>query len=523
MFFVFISFISSSAFVPYTTKESLLLVPMNITQVRDIINEIPMLVVLIHDPLSPNSVKARKNLMDSIPLFQFDLIFAELDAQNSSALLDQLGGTAPHILFYTNSTLWGHYPFPSSETTLLYLLNLFAEGPRTPVTDTVSFYRSLGTSYYSLLYPVSEKIKAHNIHRYVSSKIGFVDLIPFSPQFNKVLDPDYFYFFRTEDLYLTKIHKDNVSITKIISSTKPLFKRILPEDFISNTNLTFAISVNGLTSNIVDILEEVATLFPDIVVGFVERPLHNFLNFSTSGTIDRIPCVSILNTTARKYYKIPQIINDKIYNNDKTVVNDISSFLSNLSEPVSISEPLERIPNKSNVTKLVGLNHDEFVLNNNIDSIVLYYSRNTPITKQFIRIFSETADLFIENKISSDQIQFGMINTTCNSASFPLMPVQPHIEIYPKGNKTDSYEFFGQANVHAIVRFIKDHSSCDIPIIPRNSTEKEDNTEVLQIFSEIPSLNDNERKKAEQRLTILASRLNLNLTNAFHMNENDDL
>ncbi|KAK8887060.1 hypothetical protein M9Y10_038096 [Tritrichomonas musculus] len=522
MIFILISFITSSTFVPYTTSESLLLVPMNMTQILEVIKELPMLVVLLHDPLSPKSIKCRQNLIDSIPIFQFDLVFAELDARNSTTLLDQLDATAPHILFYTNGTLWGHYSFPSSETTLLYLLNLFAEGTNPPIADNTSLYKSLGTSYYSLIYPANEKIKAHNIHRYVSSKIGFVDLIPFNLQ-SKTFDPDYFYFFRIEDLFLSKIHKDDVTITNIISCAKPLFKSIAPEDFISNTNLTFAISVNGLTSNVVDILEKVALSFPDIVVGFAEKPLHNFLNFSTSGTLGKIPCISVLNTTARKFYTIPQIINDKLHNNDQTIIDDITNFLSNLPEPVSISEPIKSNSFQSNVTKLVGMNHDDFVLNNDFDSIVLYYSRNTPITRQFIRIFSETADFLIENNVSSDQIRFGMINTTCNAASFPLMPVQPHIEIYPKENKTDSYEYFGQANIQAIIRFIKDHASCNIPIIPRNSTEKEDNTEIYQIYSEIQSLNEKERKKAERRLEVLAAKLKLNLTDSFYQEERNDL
>ncbi|OHT08852.1 hypothetical protein TRFO_22519 [Tritrichomonas foetus] len=511
MFFFLFSLIFSADFVPYVTSESLLLIPMNLTQISEIINEVQLLVVFIHHPFSQKSINARRNLMEAIPLFQNELIFTEVDARNATSLLDNLGVSAPHIMFYTNGTLWGHYYFPYSETALLYLLNMFANGPRPAISDRTSLYKSLGGSYFTMLYPLNDTINAQNLNRFASSHTGFIDLVPFSLSNNAGLDPNSYYLFRIEDLEMQKVDSN---IASLVNATKPLFKRIAPEDFISNRKLTFAISEYSLTSKIVDVLEKVAISFPEIVVGFVDRALHDFVNFSVSGTIDEIPCISLMNTTARKYYQIPHELNDKLRNGDNSIFDDIKTFLTDLPDPISMSEPL---PTKEsgndaqsqNTVKLVGLNHDDFILNHDFDSVVLYYSRNTPITHQFIRNFQATADLFATNNLL-DRIKFGFINTTCNSANFPLMPVQPHIEIYPKNG--NNWEYFGQANVNAITRFIKEHATEKVDIETPEATDKEDSTELLQIYSEIKSLNDAEKERAQIRLERLAGKLGVNLT-----------
>ena len=446
--------------------------------------------------------------MNAIPLFSHQIVFTEVDARNATALMDQLGVSAPHLCFYANATLWGHYRFPDSETSLLYLINMFTNGPHAVVYDNESLHKALGAAYYTLLYPLNDTINAQNLHRFASSHIGFIDLVPFSQNNSCNLDPSQYYLFRIEDLYLTKVGKN---ITSIIEAASPLFKRISPSDFIRNTKLTFVISIHSLTSYIVNILENVSTTFKDsdFVVGFADSQLHDFMNFSVSGSIDEFPCISLLNTTARQYYNIPHSINEKLRNNDETVINDILAFLSNLPFPISISEPLSNIRSDSNVTYLVGSTHDEFIRDNSSNSIILYYSRNTPTTRQFIKVFQATAYIFAQYGLIN-QIKFGMINTSCNSASFPLMPVQPHIEIYPKYG--ENWEYFGQANTNSITIFIKDHTDIKIEINTQEPTMKEYNTELLQIYSEYKSFNQKEKRKAEQRLEFLADKLGLNLT-----------
>lgn len=518
-----VSVVLSAEFVPYINMESLLLIPMNLTKTADIIHKVPYAIVFIHDPFMGASVDAREKLLKAIPLFQQDLVFIQLDSETASPLQTQLDISPPRLLFYANGTLWSHYSFPYSETVLLSLLYMIQHGTQSIVSNSNDLYKSLGRSYYSLLYPVADKNEALTMHRFASTKCGYIDLIPFSNDFNRSspndiqLDSDNFYLFRTEDVYLKPIPKKDADYATVIQSARPIFKKILPNNIISNTNLTFAISVDHLTSLVVDILENVGTAFPNILVGFAEPLLHSFLNQTTSGSIKKIPSISLLNTTSKVFYPIPDEINDKLYNSDKTVINEILSFLSNLPDPIAISESTdvtEKSLETSNVTQLVGSNYDSFIAETQSDIVVLYYSRDTPMTQQFIEIFTQTANFFISNGITTNQVRFAAINVSCNSAFFPLMPVLPHMELFPKLNKTDNYEYFGQANINAIVRFVKRYSTTRVSLETPESTLSEDNIELYQIISELPSFKGESRRKSILRLEELTnqSKLNVNIT-----------
>lgn len=502
----FFSLISCGQFIPPVTQESFLLFKVNITGLSKLVTTVPRVVAFIHDKNSPVSQAAHQKLVDSISLFSDELIFVEIPIENATELVQPLGVSAPHLFLYTNSTLWLHCRFPFSETAYLYLMNLFADGQRTPVCDIQELYGSLGTSYYSLVYPGNKNIDAANLHRFASSKIGFVDMIPYSTKSAAKLglENGKFYLFRIEDFNLVQI---NETIEGIIEKTTPVFKRFSANDFLVQDKLIFGVVIDRLTNLVADILENVGKNYENLTIGFIDKSLHDFINISLGGIINSTPTIILYNCTSHKYYDIPNEIIEMLKQNDVNVISKIMQYLSNLPEPVSPSEPIPTT-NPYNFTKLVGLTHDKFMNDPEYDTVILYVSQESPVSARFIRLVNETSTLLKDKNITN--IKFGIINTTLNSASFPDLPVLPYIVLFPATNKTDRRIYFGQSEKNDFLRYLKRHTSVPIDMdLPCSTIDYQ--RELIQIYLIVNSLRGDDITQAIARLYEISKELNINI------------
>ena len=510
LFSFLISFIKCGQFVPLVPEETMMLFKLNTTELAKLIEEAPRVVVLLHDPSNSQSYKAREALADSINLFRDYLIFAQINSNEGESIINLLNISAPHILFYLNGSLWTHCNFPASETALLFMLNLFAEGERNPITTETQFLKSLGTSYFSLLYPQEERNESSHAHRFATALAGFIDLIPFTKKFADSFGLNYsqMYLFRLEDVSLIPV-SDNV--TEILAATHPDFKRINPEDFSSDLGLVLGAVVNKVTPNTVNFLESVSEVKNDnITIGFIDRPLHQIANITNGGSIQRIPSIVLFSNIKREYYSIPDEINQNFYEG-KTLeaAEKIKKYLNNLPKPL---EPSEEIPTSQtgDIIKIVGKTHDSFALDPSKDSLIMYVSVNNIQTQKFYRVFQEVANEYLSSP-ENDKIQFGVINATLNSATFPSMAVLPHIEIYPSRNKTDHMTFYGQSTRDEYVRFINENGSFDYSVKAPEATKNDLSLEIVQIYACIRTIDDEARRKANNRLMEIAPKVGISL------------
>jgi hypothetical protein len=189
---------------------------------------------------------------------------------------------------------------------------------------------------------------------------------------------------------------------------------------------------------------------------------------------------------------IPDEFNRLLRKEDSGIMDKIGPFL--VSPPAEILASEE--PSETDKLKLVGKTHDAFVNNPGYDAVVLYTSSNETDTIRAIRLFRAAA----LNFAGDDTIRFGVINVTINSATFPMMPLLPHIEIWPVVNKSDHRTFYGRHYRDGLERFIQKYGSpkrkMAVPPTPRN----EEMFEALKIFSVIDALTGEGHRKANERL-----------------------
>jgi hypothetical protein len=481
----------------------MMLFTMNMTGITKLIEDAPRVVVFLHDRTNDHSIRARSHLADAIDIFKDSLIFVQLNEKDGEALIEKLKISAPHILFYNNGSLWTHCNFPVSETALLYMLNLFSEGPRNSVSSEIDLLRALGTSHFSLLYPQNERNSSTYVHRFATSLVGFVDLVPFTAKLARDfgLNESQMYLFRLEDVALIPVG-DN--LTEIIKATSPDFKSIGPSDFTNAMGLVLGTVINKMTPETVTFLEKMSEEKKEnLTVGFISRPLHGVANITNGGSIKSVPSLVLFSNEEREYYQIPDEINNNFAKgNAEEAVKQVKDFLNNLPTPLSPSEK-EPETQTGNTTYLVGTTHDNFVLDNNTDSVVLYVSTSNLQTNKHTRIFTEVANEFAASNFNN-KIKFGIINATVNAADYPTMPVLPHIEIFPARNKSDCRTYYGQALRDDLVRFIKKYGSNKYDVAVPEATRNDISLELVQIYIELRSTDDDHRAKAEERIAEIA-------------------
>ena len=509
MFFsLFFSFVLSGLYVPVVPEESFLLVRLNTTQAVEVIQNTPKVILFVHDHTNKASVRAKRSLTDAIYLFKEYLVFIEMSAKDAEPLIEKLDISTPHILYYSNGSLTTHCNFPASETALLYMFDLFASGERAPINTETQFLKSLGTSYYTLLFPRGEINHSSHAHQYASSLAGFIDLFPFTPSFAHTfgLNESQMYLFRLEDVSLVPV---NDNITEILEATLPDFKRISPNDFSSDLGLILGVVVNKVTTDTVEFLETFSEgRNKNMTIGFIDRPLHSVTNATNGGTIKQIPSIVLFSTAERYYYPIPDEINKDLYEGKPIdAATKLKEYLKDLPAPISPSEepPTEQT---GNIFTLVGKTHDAFAADPSKDSIIMYVSPMNLQTQKFKRIFQEVANEYLATE-NADKIQFGYINVTRNAADYPYIPVFPHFELYPARNKSDHRTFYGQATRDEYVRFINKYSSCDYGIEAPEPTQNDISLEVVQIYAFLRTMDDDSFTKANERLHEIIPKLGM--------------
>jgi len=476
------------------------------TETASLMEKVPKLVVFLHDSGNSRSNKCYQMLSDSVTLFSGDLIFVVLSSNKAPELSERIGATAPRLLFYFNSTLWSHFDFPSSETTLLYMLHLFAFGRRLCVHSNKELHMALGSSPYSLLYPDNMIGEAVSVHRHASSLIGFLDLVSFSKALSEELGLNYstLYLFRLDDVKLLPI---STNVTEVALLSRPDFSRITPDDFNSGTGLVFGIVLKSMTEFHVKVLDFVSHMGLNLSICYIDPPYHDITNMTVGGSIVTVPSFVLFSNIKRLYYPIPKSLSTMLIDENLKVFDHLESFLKLLPEACLPSEN-ETSSNDPYIKRLIGKNHDDFVFNQNTDSFIMYESINSMQTKRFYRVFSSIAK---EIKESGSSIRFGVINVTANAAQYPSLPSLPHFEFYPYKNISNEQTFYGQSTREDFIRFVKKYSSDPVSIIVPEATPKELSLELIQIYVDLPHLNDIEASKADFRLRELAPVLGVDI------------
>ena len=469
------------------------------------VNQGARVLVFIPAPDSGLSQTFRANLMKVIPLFSNEIVFVEMSEEDAAPLLGT-EASAPRVILYVNGTVWTHFSPPFSEMAILSMLNVIAFGPSSPVSTRKELYQALGYSYYSLLYPASDAILASNIQRFASVHAGFIDLVPFSRHHaaEMGLKPDSFYLFRLEDVSLVEVEKNE---TSVIQNLEPVFLSLKPSDLTRQNGLVFGISVSQLTLEISSVLESVALKYPNMTVGFINKPLIGTVNVSVGGTLEETPSIALFDPGKRAYYPIPHELNVLLKSGN--CQEKILEFLDHLPEPIELSEDIPTSQDKF-YSVLVGKTFNDFVDDGAFDSVVMFVTQDAKVIRRNMRIFNAVAKLFKSANIVN--VRFGVINITTNSGHFPFMRAMPHIEIYPAKNKSNHRGFYSHLSRDNIIRFTKKYADNPVTIEVPDPLSSDLLTELVTLYAEAQYMPRGEVVKARERVEEIVPLLGINLT-----------
>lgn len=246
------------------------------------------------------------------------------------------------------------------------------------------------------------------------------------------------------------------------------------------------------------------------IVRYAYSPIHDFINISNGNTLKEVPCLAVFHHINRTYSLVPDEINLMIKSRNSSTAEAIVSYLKSDRKQIQPSEPsvsdyIHRVP-----VPLVGTNHDSFVVNESFDSVVLYVAEISAMSIQFLKMFIGLAYQFDQSNIH--QIKFGVINVTSNAANFPIIPVFPHIHIYPSTNKSNDRIYFSQHSKNSLLCYLKRYASVDIPFKCFEETRHELTSEIFQIYADIQFLDEFGKIKANERINEIAPLIDFNTT-----------
>jgi hypothetical protein len=345
-------------------------------------------------------------------------------------------------------------------------------------------------------------VTAQNLHRFAGAFLGFVDLIPFSSQRAAALglEPKQYYLFRLEDFALVPVQP---LLPDLISNMAPNFEHLTPREVSHSRRTIFGITVDLMTEDVVETLAFLGSLKLNWSVGYLQSPLHNFVNISIGGTLEKSPSFAIFNPVNRTFAPVSPELNAMLRNGSSDLFPALKSFLADLPPFRKVSQKVPVAQNRT-VIELVGRTYREFV-NTDQDVIVLYTGAQTLEIKRWFRLLQKVSEKLEGAGISS--LKLGAINMTANTVPFPEILSTPQLELFPAGHKDRHHTFYGRCDVAALLRFIKRYASARIGVDVPEMTEREVKFEQMQIAGVIDSLGVAERLQAFQRLSELKETL----------------
>lgn len=178
---------------------------------------------------------------------------------------------------------------------------------------------------------------------------------------------------------------------------------------------------------------------------------------------EQFPLFAIHDLNYNLKYGLPQLSEEE-YNaltelqtlDREEITQLVDDFVNGKAQPIVKSEEVPTVQH-SNVTKIVGSNHDEMVHNESKDVIVRYHASWDAQSKKLEPIYYDIADMFARDEETRDKIVFLDVDAAANDIiSFPVTGF-PTIVIYPAGSHDKPIVHVGARVRSNILLFIKEN------------------------------------------------------------------
>ncbi|SMN21398.1 similar to Saccharomyces cerevisiae YDR518W EUG1 Protein disulfide isomerase of the endoplasmic reticulum lumen, function overlaps with that of Pdi1p [Maudiozyma saulgeensis] len=170
----------------------------------------------------------------------------------------------------------------------------------------------------------------------------------------------------------------------------------------------------------------------------------------------------------------------------------VETFMDGTAVPVVKSE---EIPTEQhgNVTKVVGLNHDDMVRDPKRDVVVRYFASWCAQSRKLEPIYNGIADMFAGDDETKDKITFLDVDASANDIlSFPVTGF-PTIVIYPAGSNDPPIVHTSAAARNNILLFIRDNSFYHLDgfeLVKKYNLDNDEEEEAGEIAQEINPSSD---------------------------------
>ena len=152
----------------------------------------------------------------------------------------------------------------------------------------------------------------------------------------------------------------------------------------------------------------------------------------------------------------------KIKISEKAIAQFVEKFLDGKLEPIIKSEeiPTEQ---ETNVTKIVGKNHDDIRYDEDRDVLIKYYAPWCGHCKRLVPIFENLADVYAADEEGQSKVVIGEIDATLNDVFDVDIQGFPTIVFYPAGSKNETpVVYSGPRTVESFISFISTNGNSGV-------------------------------------------------------------
>ncbi|KAL6947396.1 hypothetical protein ACO0QE_002279 [Hanseniaspora vineae] len=175
----------------------------------------------------------------------------------------------------------------------------------------------------------------------------------------------------------------------------------------------------------------------------------------------QFPFFSIHNISSDLKYGTAQLPDEKFVEgetkikiSEKAIAQFVEKFLDGKLEPIIKSEEIPEVQ-ETNVTKIVGKNHDDFRYDEDKDVLIKYYAPWCGHCKRLVPIFENLADVYAGDEEAQSKIVIGEIDATLNDVFDVDIQGFPTIVFYPAGSKNETpVVYSGPRTVESFISFI---------------------------------------------------------------------
>lgn len=393
--------------------------------------------------------------------------FGYFKEEEGQMLVNSVHMEPPFLAFFYNGRLASFSEMPMSEEGLAFKLASWLDPDHKVISTMDELHSSLGELPFTILTRAEDTTQAAYASAKVFNVLGSSNVLKLSNEMmEKVgLKDSMFGLFRDFDNAIVPCTNSSESF---VYASKPFVQEITDE-LLERRNMDFAVYINeSFDETKASIMEPLGEEFLKIVTGVVTNNTIRFVQHVMNST--KTPSFLVMNYYAGYYY--PMTL-ENIDINDPTFLTKAKELIQKIQdgkvEKKYYSEPIPRHQTPP-VTKIVGLTYKDFVEDPLNDVVILFYDSSQPE----IKYFDEFKAACYAAKVNVENIKFGYIDIRYNASplQFPIIVNLPHVEFFPKNNKTNPQPMIAQPSEEAYLRFFKEEKTVPGKInVPEMSNE----------------------------------------------------